>query len=164
MGNHCQARAVAEEFLSLYETHVLKPLDELEKEIKRTALKYPLRSSSSSSGSSMNSTGDTGASVSGKSNDPLGMVRQIGAEEYARWSPAARGRALAWLCDEALSAVTMNDLVKKVLEAREVMDRKDREVRGEEGQERRREGDQMFSGARSVFFACRLFCVCVCLF
>lgn len=134
---------MVDEFLALYETHVLSPLVELDKDIKgavaaeragggpgpgpgeRLMLPSDMESDDADAGG-----GDGGG---GGCNDPLEMVKQMGSEEYSRWSPAARCRALAWLCDEALSAATMNDLVKKVLEAREVVDRKDREVRGGEG-------------------------------
>lgn len=151
---------MVDEFLALYETHVLNPLIELDKDIKgegggegggggapRTAGEErpgpggdgrSEMDTSDSPGAEEGGVGCGRGSGSGSSScccndhDPLEMVRQMGSEEYDRWSPAARSRALAWLCDEALSAMSMNDLVKKVLEAREVVDRKDREVRGRE--------------------------------
>ncbi|CAM9362910.1 unnamed protein product, partial [Ectocarpus sp. 4 AP-2014] len=127
-----QARGVVDEFLALYETHVLNPLVELDKDIRGSAAaaaagrggleegRVLLRSDTDSEGARRAAAG---------CSDPLEMVRQMGSEEYRRWSPAARSRALAWLCDEALSAATMNDLVKKVQEAKEVVDRKDREIK-----------------------------------
>lgn len=143
-----QVRGVVDEFLALYEAHVLNPLIELDKDIRGEGGGERTRSleeektgggalamdTSESHGAEEGGSGDGGGGSSSTSSscndhDPLDMVRQMGSEEYIRWSPAARTRALAWLCDEALSAATMNDLVKKVLEAREVVDRKDREVR-----------------------------------
>ncbi|CAM9794259.1 unnamed protein product, partial [Hapterophycus canaliculatus] len=145
-----QARGVVDEFLALYETHVLNPLMELDKDIKCTAEERagagagagrpPLRTDQDGHddserggpgciSSSSSSSSSSGSNEEDDENDPLDMVKQMGAEEYRRWSPAARSRALAWLCDEALSASTMNDLVRKVLEAREVVDRKDREIK-----------------------------------
>lgn len=126
-----QARGVVDEFLALYETHVLNPLVELDKDIRGSAAAVAGRGGVEEDRVQLRSDMDSeGARRDAAScNDPLEMVRQMGAEEYKRWSPAARSRALAWLCDEALSAATMNDLVRKVQEAREVVDRKDREVR-----------------------------------
>ena len=141
---------MVDEFLALYETHVLNPLIELDRDIKGegggegTRPTEGERTGAGAEGPSAMDTSDgagadeasgggssSSSSISSNDQDPLEMVRQMGSEEYSRWSPAARSRALAWLCDEALSAATMNDLVKKVLEAREVVDRKDREVRGQ---------------------------------
>lgn len=131
---------MVDEFLALYETHVLSPLVELDKEIKGAAAAE--RAAARGRGSEGSGDGDrlmlrsdaasedAGATSGAGGNDPLEMVKQMGSQEYSTWSPGARCRALAWLCDEALSAATINDLVKKVLEAREVVDRKDREVRG----------------------------------
>ncbi|CAM9500221.1 unnamed protein product [Scytosiphon promiscuus] len=148
-----QARGVVDEFLALYETHVLNPLMELDKDIKCTAEERagsgpgrpplqpdavsthgdthgaPARGGAGCGISSSSSSSGSNDEENDVENDPLDMVRHMGSEEYKRWSPAARSRALAWLCDEALSASTMNDLVRKVLEAREVVDRKDREIK-----------------------------------
>lgn len=133
-----QVRGLVDEFLALYEAHILHPLEELEKHKNLVAGKaeeregrgaeHPLFPSHPRNGEDVQNEGDGSGGFSG-SSDPLEIVTHMGSEDYARWSPAARSRALAWLCDEALSAATMNDLVKKVLEAREVVDRKDREVR-----------------------------------
>ncbi len=141
---------MVDEFLALYEDHVLNPLVELDKDIRgahATASGGTATATAADKGVGVGDSGrsaveameievadaqDGSSSSSSKScDDPLEMVKQMGSDEYVRWSPAARTRALAWLCDEALSAATMNDLVRKVLEAREVVDRRDREVRGE---------------------------------
>lgn len=129
---------MAEEFLSLYETHVLKPLAELA--ITTTTAPSVPRTHSYASTFEANDHDDecrdrqpvsTAASTAADfAADPFAMLSQMGSAEYARWSPAAKSRALAWLCDEALSAATINDLVRKVLEARETVDRRDREVGG----------------------------------
>lgn len=122
---------MVDEFLALYETHVLNPLVELDKDIRASAAAAAGRGGLGEDRVLLRSDMDSEGARRGAAgcNDPLEMVRQMGSEEYRRWSPAARSQALAWLCDEALSAATMNDLVKKVQEAKEVVDRKDREVR-----------------------------------
>ncbi|CAN0477671.1 unnamed protein product, partial [Ascophyllum nodosum] len=51
--------------------------------------------------------------------DSMEMLRRMGSEEYSRWSPAVKSRALAMLCDEAMSSGTLSDVARKVFEARE---------------------------------------------
>ncbi|CAM9642882.1 unnamed protein product, partial [Sphacelaria rigidula] len=149
-----KARVVVEEFLSLYETHVLQPLSELENgtgsDMDTDQGPVPRESASrnfvSHQGSNSNSRAAERAMDGGEQlndqgrrqsdrgeadavSDPLAMLREMGSVEYGWWSPAARCHALAWLCDEAMSSATMNDLVRKVLEAREGVDRRDREIK-----------------------------------
>lgn len=147
-----KARVVVEEFLTLYETHVLQPLSELENgagsDVDTDQEPAPRHSASqnfvphpgnhNSHAAERDMDGDeqsdgqggrqTDRSEVDAVSDPLAMLREMGSVEYGWWSPAARCHALAWLCDEAMSSATMNDLVRKVLEAREGVDRRDREV------------------------------------
>lgn len=142
IGTNLKARIVVDEFLSLYETHVLAPLGELENAEKTGGREYSARTDLPRPGTNVfldheivdeetyheRSEGEDEDEVEDW-RDTLIMLRHMSMEEYANWSSAERSRALAWLCDEAMSAATINDLVKKVLEAREIVDRRDREVR-----------------------------------
>lgn len=130
-----------DEFLSLYETHVLAPLGEVDEALKGPprgpGTSYPCPRPASNvfldqeptDGREESDLDEEPEEPEESLADPLAMLRHMGTVEYASWSAAWKSRALAWLCDEAMSASTINDLVKRVLEAREVVERRDREVR-----------------------------------
>lgn len=92
---------MVDSFLALYQVHVLVPIENLKVDA---------------------------APRSGQL-DPMEMLRKMECSEYARWSPAEKSRALAMLCDEVMGSTTLSDVFRKIFEAREVVDRKDREVR-----------------------------------
>lgn len=92
---------MVDSFLSLYQVHVLVPIESLKVDAA------PRRGHL----------------------DPVEMLRKMECNEYARWSPAEKSRALAMLCDEVMGSATLSDVFRKIFEAREVVDRKDREVR-----------------------------------
>ncbi|CAM9251318.1 unnamed protein product [Discosporangium mesarthrocarpum] len=57
------------------------------------------------------------------------VVWAMGVREYLHWPSELKCRCLSWLYDEVMATGTINDLVKKVLDARDTVDRRDRELR-----------------------------------